>query len=79
MGRRRGLPVFLMSLLVSMKLEDKCRHPCLITPDSSHDIKRLAWFEVICLSRFRGVAHPMRYTKDIDPHPNRRAYVDNGF
>lgn len=44
-----------------MRLEDEYRQPCLITPESSHDIKRLAWFEVIYLSRFSGVDHPMLF------------------
>ncbi len=41
-----------------MRFEDSRRQPCLIAPESRHDIKRLAWCEVINLSRFAGVNHP---------------------
>ena len=44
-----------------MRLEDKYRQPCLIAPESSHDIKRLAWCEAIGLSKFSGVNHPMLF------------------
>ena len=44
-----------------MKLETRYRQPCLIAPESSHDIKRLAWCEVLSLSRFNGVDHPMLF------------------
>lgn len=41
-----------------ISLEDKHRQPCLIAPESSYDIRRLAWCEVLNLSRFAGVSHP---------------------
>lgn len=41
-----------------MRFEDSCRQPCLIALESRHDIKRLAWCEVLNLSRFAGVNHP---------------------
>lgn len=44
-----------------IKLENKYRQPCLIAPESSHDIKRLAWCEAIGLSKFSGVNHPMLF------------------
>jgi len=39
----------------------KYRQPCLITLDSSHDIKQLAWSEVIYLPRFISVGHPILF------------------
>lgn len=41
-----------------MRFEDNWRQPCLIAPESRHDIKRLAWCEALGLSRFAGVNHP---------------------
>ena len=41
-----------------MRFENSWRQPCLIALESRHDIKRLAWCEVLNLSRFAGVNHP---------------------
>jgi len=41
--------------------EVSLRQPCLITAESLQDIKRLAWCEVLSLSRFNGVDHPMLF------------------
>ena len=40
-----------------MRFEDSWRQPCLIALESRHDIKRLAWCEVLNLSKFAGVNH----------------------
>ena len=41
--------------------EVSLRQPCLIMAESLQDIKRLAWCEVLSLSRFNGVDHPMLF------------------
>lgn len=49
--------------------ESSLNHPCLIMPEHTEDIQRLAWIEVIELSFLAGIYHPDLYKtlKEIAP------------
>lgn len=54
-----------------MMLETRYRQPCLISPESSHYIKRLAWSEVLGLSKFSGMDHPALFKAIDDNAPKQ--------
>ena len=58
-----------------IRLEGKYRQPCLIAPESRHDIKRLAWCEVIGLSKFSGVDHPMLFKAIYQNAPKQLIWI----